>query len=378
MPAPLQIGVYDKTFVRRGMIGAPKFVTVTPRFNAMGVATVGVLADSRIVDRCMADGARLWIRDELGEHLMSGPIVRVRGTGPRRASLLEFDIEDDFRILAKILGWVQPTQPITNQGIAGSNWEMTGAAETVLKAAVAANATRLGLPLTIEPNLGRGAAVTAKLRFHSLFERLFPVKDGAGIEASGIGVRVKQFEGGSGLRLEVYTPSTYPRLLSELSGAIVDWSFSRSRATVTDVVVGGQGEAQLRVFRTVNDSARAAAIGIREEVFRDARDTNDNLVLYARGEETLAEGAQKNGLSVTLSQTKNFRYGKIRVGDKVSMSFGGGVVITDTLREATLSWTQDDGWKTTPRVGERTDDPDRALYQMISKLARTISNQNRT
>ena len=377
-PPPLFIEVYDKNFVAQGAIGNPKFVTVAPIYNGAGTATISVPNSHRLIPDLIADGARLWIRDEDRNHLMSGWITRIRGSAPAQSGFMEFDIVDDFNVLNDVLGWVVPTAAITGQGSAGEYYTLSGSAEYVLKAAVIANAvTRLGMPLTVATNLDRGSAVTARLRFHPLYERLFPVVDGSGIEAAGVGVTVKQV--GSGLVLDCFTPSLYPRTLSELGGAVVDWSWSKVSTTATRVVVGGQGEAQARVLRNYVDTAREAAVGHKIERFRDARDVDDVADLPARGQETLDDGAPKSGLSITLAQTENLRYGRsISVGDRVNLEVGPGVVISDIMREATLSWTSEDGWQVTPKVGDRSDDPDTMLARTIRRLARAISNSTRT
>ena len=380
---PLQIEVYDKAFGIQGRVGDPKFATVTHRYNAPGAATIGLLATHRQVPNLFTEGARVRILDENGGFVMSGPVDRIRGTGPSKQALFEFDIDDDFRILQNVLGWVIPTAAITAQGTGADRWSMTGPAETVLKAAVTANAiTRLGMPLVCATDLGRGSTITASLRFHPLFDRLFPVVDGAGLEASGIGVTVQQIEGQ--LVLDVFEPTPYPRDLTESSGVIVDWSYTHQASTATRVVVGGSGEAQLRSFRTVTDTTRETDTGRIIERFRDARDVAQDdpemvPTLYARGQETLDEGAAKSGLSVTLSQTANFRYGSsVKVGDPVTMRVADTLTVTDRLNEATLSWTYDEGWKATPRVGQRADETDGGLARAIRALARALSNQNRT
>jgi hypothetical protein len=380
---PLQITVYDKNFVRRGRIGNPQFVTVTQRYNKAGLATIGVPATHRLVPELFSPGARLHIADENGAFVMSGYVDRIRGKGPSKQALFEVDIDDDFRVLQDVLGWVLPSAAITDQGTGSDDWTMTGPAESVLKAAVQANAVgRLAMPLTCATDQGRGATVTANLRFHPLYDRLFPVVDGAGVEAAGIGVTVAQV--GDHLVLDVFEPAVYPRDLTETSGVITEWNYTYQAPTATRVAVGGSGEAQLRSFRTVADTAREAASGRIIERFRDARDVaqdDPNMVplLYARGQETLDEGAEAVGLSVTLSQTANFRYlTSVRVGDQVTMRVAGSLVITDRLSEATLSWTYDDGWKATPRVGQRADEHDGGLARGLRTLARTLANQNRT
>lgn len=374
--APIQIGVFDKNFVPKGAIGNPKFVTINLRHNAIGTATVCVQATHRLMPNLLP-GNRLHIRDENSEHLMSGYIERIRGRGPTGSGYVEIDINDDFAMLGEVLGWVIPDALISAQGTAGANWEMTDNAETVLKAAVTENAIdRLAMPVVCAPDLGRGSVITGKLRFHPIYDRLFPVVDGAGLEAAGIGVTVRQVD--DHLEVDVYEPSTYPRDLTEAGGAIVDWNYSLAGPTATRVTVGGQGEAQARAFRHYIDAARETEYARVIERFRDARDVDDVADLPVRGQETLDEGAPKSGLSLVLSETKNLRYGSsVRVGDQVNMSIGI-TPISDVLKEAVLSWTSDAGWRVTPKVGDRSDDTDTMMASALRRLARWISNQTRT
>ena len=190
--APLSIRVYDKTFTPRGDIGDPKFVTPIVKHNDVGMTTMSVLSSHRLIPLLMESGTRVVVTDERDQHVMSGYIKNRCGTGPAVQGLFEFDVEDDFVELSQILGWVVPDGDITEQGTAGENWVMEDAAETVLKAAVTANVARLGKPIVCAPDLGRGATIRASLRFHPLFDRLFPVVDGAGLAATGIGVTVRR------------------------------------------------------------------------------------------------------------------------------------------------------------------------------------------
>jgi hypothetical protein len=376
------IEVFDKDFTRKRVVGAPKFLTVHPRHLRVGDATFALPLDDRASAALMAEGAcvRIWDDDET--YLMAGPVTGYGGTGPSRTSMIEVRCVDWLTILTEGLGWVQPTQPISNQGIAGKDWTMTGAAESVLKEAVQANLiNRLNQPLHNAPNLGRGGPITARLRFHPLYDRLWPVVDGAGLEAAGIGVTVKHVGGHTGgeLELDCYVPRVYPRKLTEASGVVGEWSFTKTNPTATNVVVGGQGEAQARMFREVTDAARATAVGRKIERYRDARDTSDNLIVLARGQEVLDEGAAKTGLQIQLHQTKNFRYGAgLHVGDQVTLELANGVQITDFLTEALLSWTREEGWRAIPRVGERPESSDTIVARAIKALARTIQNANRT
>lgn len=376
--APCRLEIYDKNFRRVGSVGDPRYLTVIPRFNVPGQMRFGVNSDHRYLDKLLAPGAHVRVVDEDDRHVMSGWVNGFAQSGPERSSFLDFDVTDHLAVLRYVLGWVVPGSPITGQGSAGSNWTMTGRAETVLKAAVKANAVdRLGLPIQIPTTLGRGADVTARLRFQPLYDRLFPVVDGAGIEKSGIGVEM-QLVPGYGLKLEIYTPTVRPQPLTEQSGIIADWRYSFQEANATRGVAGGQGEATLRVFRTSSLAALETEIGWKREIWRDARDSADATVLYQRLQESYVEHGRKAGFSVGLLQTPRFRYGGaqgLRVGDTISLEVGGRK-LTDTLTEATLSWTREKGWESRPRVGEISDSTDAKIMKFIRSIARGIQTRN--
>jgi hypothetical protein len=380
MPAPpFRVEVYDKNFAMRGPIGNPIFTTIIPKWMSPGTATIAVPATHPRVADLVQPGARIWFKTgDTGAHLLSGWVARYRVSGPERQSVFEFDVVDDFVILQRILGWVVPSAPITGQGTAGTNWELTGPAETVFLNALKVNAVdRLGLPIQIPTTQGRGLATKARLRFQTLYDRLIPVEDGAGIVNSGIGIGIRQRTGAPGLTVDVWTPRTITQPINEQSGVVESWSVNQENATATRAVAGGQGEGQLRLFRERIDAALEAAFGWKMEVFRDARDTNDPTTMYARLDETLAEASGTSGMSVDFSETANFavRPGKIWVGDQVTMSIAG-VTVTERLQEATLSSTAGDGFLTRPRIGDKSDDPDRKLGTLINRIARSIRSRN--
>lgn len=371
--------VYDKAFQRQGVVGNPISVTIIPVDMAPGMATIAMPADHRMVGPLLEPGARMWFKDfETREHLMSGWVTNFRISGPERRSRIEFDIMDDFIILQRILGWVVPTAAITGQGTAGTNWTLNDDAETVLKTALQVNGVdRLGLPIDIPASLGRGAAVKGKLRFQTLYDRLIPVEDGAGIIDSGIAVGIQQNPDAPGLRVNVWEPQTITKVLNERSGIVQDWQVNGRNATITRAVAGGQGEGQLRLFREQADAALETAFGWKFEAFRDARDTDDPDVMYERIAETLKEGAAVSGMSVTLSETANFiaRPGKIWIGDTVSMKLAGKTV-TEKLREVTLSSTASEGKVTRPRIGDYNDNPDVKMAKLVRNIGRWIRIRN--
>lgn len=369
--APFVIEVFNKAFQREGWIGDPLAVTATPRHNAIGTASFTVASDHRRLPALAAPGARCRIK-YLGEHLLSGRVGVLGGKGPGLSGEVELTVEDDFRLMYSVLGWPVPTAALTAQTVAYNT--RTGPAETVAKAFVKANAIdRLGLPVLIAADQGRGANVTISLRMHPLADRILPV-----IEPAGIGLTVRQE--GTKLVVDAYEPVDYPRLLSEASGTVSDWKWSSSAPMATRVVAGLQGEAQARTFYSKTDPARETEWGDKIEVFRDARDIADDPSLAGtRMQESLDEGAPTSGLSLTLSETRAFSYDPtgttgVRVGDRVRIEVGPDVVVEDLLREVTIGWTADEGLQVTPVVGERTDDPDRALARTVAALARGFRN----
>lgn len=373
-----RVEVYNKSFGFVGLVGDPTSVTVIPKDWAPGLSTVAMSADHRMVPHLLQPGARMWIRDpdvsENDGHLMSGWVSTFRVSGPEKRSRVEFDIIDDLVIIQRILGWVIPDQDITNQGTAGTNWTMQGPAEDVILTALQENGVnRMGLPIDIPTSQGRGTTVSARLRFQTLFDRLVPVEDGAGIINSGISLGVQQNPDAPGLKVNVWEPTTHTKILNERSGVVTDWSLSGRSATVSRVVVGGQGEGQLRILRETIDAALEASLGWGFETFRDARDTDDPNVLAERAAETLAEGAATSGMNVSLSETANFiaRPGKIWVGDTVNMQLAGQT-ITERLQEVTLSWTASGGRVTRPRIGDWSDNPDVKLAKIVRNIARGI------
>jgi len=367
MVSPLTITVFTKAFVRSGWIGDPVSVEIHPRHNAQPTATITVAAD-RASAALLADGARVTI-DYSGAQIMSGPVRAKSGTSGRD-STITLTVEDDWRLLGRCLGWPNPTGLITAQGAVTAYDTRTAAAETVVKYFVGRAVTRLGLPVTIATDQGRGAAITVQMRMHPLADRLLPI-----IDQAGIGVTVKQ--SGAGLVVDCYTPSLYPRTLTEMSGVVQAWEWDQKAPTATRTIIGAQGEGTLREFRAVTDAALETAWGDKVEVFTDARDTAVTAEIDARGTARLAEGAPTAGLKLTLAETDSFRYGTtLRVGDKVTTTLvPGAAPITDVLREAVLSWTADNGFTVTPQVGDRTDDPDRTFAKAIASLAKAVRNQ---
>lgn len=357
---PYEILVYNRAFEFQGWVGRPLDVKPVIRHNVKSTATFRVDADHIRAAALMEPGARVMIYKH-GTFEMSGP-VRNTGGAFTLAPDLTFTVESDFRIVNNWLAWPKPDAPLSG-GQTDEYRTITGPAETVVKTVMAENAARLGYPLTIAPDQGRGAIGTYTFRFHPIYDRLFPAVDQA-----GIGITVRQE--GAGLLLDCYEPSDYPHQLSPDDGTVIGGSFSLSAPSTTRVVVGGQGEGVLREFRAFSEPEREADWNDIIETLQDARDTADGDIYQTRANEALADGAPLAGLSLELSETPNFRYGGggLRVGDRVTAKVQGQL-FTDVLREVRLSWDTA-GDVATPVVGERSDDTDIRLAKRLRALQR--------
>jgi hypothetical protein len=345
----------------------------TARYNALSAATLQVHPGHKRAAALQAPGSRLIINFR-GRTLMSGKTLLVDGEGPGKDSHLSFEIEDDFRIFTNFLGWPVPANAISNQN--AEYHTLTGAAETVAKTLVTANVVpRAVYPVTVVASAGRGATITAMLRFDYLAEKLFPAVDFA-----GVGMTAFLLPDGSSIQVDAFTPTDRTATpLTVASRVIQGYKFGVQAPTATGGVLGGQGEGVLRDFRTFEDAAREAAWGDTIEVFRDARDTSDAAVWTKREAETLGEGAPQYWAEVKLAEAGKFRIGGTGgywLGDKVTADVGVIAPITDVLREITYSVTTE-GVKLGATVG-RKNDPEEATMKAIATLTRGLRELRRS
>lgn len=356
---PYEILVY-RGWDFEGWVGRPLDVQPVIRHNVKSTATFSIDVDHKRAADLMEPSARVIIYRH-GEFQMSGPVRLVAGDFTM-TSKLTFSVEDDFRILNNWLAWPVPGAPLTGQNVEYRS--ITAAAETVVKTVMAENAARLGYPLTVATDQGRGGPGNYTFRFHPIYDRLFPAIDDA-----GIGITVRQ--AGRGLVLDCYEPRDYPHHLSPENGTVVGGTYSLSAPKTTRVVVGGQGDGVDREFKGYQNLALESGWNDVIEVLQDARDSVTGDVFAARANETLAAGAPLAGLSLELTETEHFRYGGsgLKVGDMVTADIRGRS-FTDLLREVHLSWDMAAGDNATPVVGERADDSDVQLAKSIRALKR--------
>lgn len=377
MENPFELMIYDKDFVFRGYIGNPIELAVTPRFNETGTATVKIDLNHRLAADILADGSRIVINKD-GSFVLSGKIFQKNAEGPAVKGTLTFYVKSDFRAVHQVLGWPLPLSPLADQG--NGTYNITGNAEGAIKTLVQQNMVgRLGLPITVATDLGRGATLPAgtDMRFHPIYEKAFPA-----IELAGLGVTFEQ--SGAGIVMDVFEPQVYPYVLSEESGVLQWWSWSAVDAAATRVIAECSGEAtDSKLYAQAVNTDLEAAYNDATEVHRlgsngsssGETDAERLIKLAADAQEALDEARPTAGFAVRLSETGTFKYGQnnLVVGALVTISVGG-VTRTDYLREVTMTFSRDRGVEVTPIVGDIRDNPDRLIAGFLARLKKSIND----
>jgi len=357
--------VYSRGFQREGALGAWTSLSLTLVRNSVSTCELTVPAGHPQAVKLLVKGARVVVTDsDTGAQLFAGTVRGMGGEGPQDEQVT-FTAVSDHRVLTRLLVWPDAALPLTQQPEYRRFRSVP--LETVLKTVTAENASRLGIPITGAPSLDRGGDVTVNFRFHPVLDQLQ-----AHLDASPLSIELTQAEGG--VRLDVVEATELRKELSVQSGTLVSYSWDAELFDATRAIVGGQGDGAARELRLATQLTREEALGWAEEVFVDARDAENADDLEARGYETLAEAHDRAGLSLTLTQAPNFRYGvHYRLGDRVTVQTAAGP-ITDVIREVRITVNADSGQQITPIVGERTGDPDGALVRYVKRFAGRVSN----
>lgn len=387
MSKPFRVMVYDralKPLYSLPLHGAPgrpgvEAIRVAPRLDAIGTASIDLPLDHPRARDLHEHGRRVRIWDQWGGHLLSGPVTTVAGKRDGStwgASALSLSIEDDNRLLWRTLGWVAPLAGIDQQQSGNSDavYRLTSVpAETAVKRTFRDNAvTRLGIPVTVLPDLGRGATMTYTTRNHTLADRLYPT-----VTEKGLAVEIRQEDDGSPtvqrVVLDVRPFTTHPQIIDDRSPQVTEWEYTVTGPEAMWGVAGGQGEGDARVFKRSANQSELNGWGALYggEFFNDQRqESNPASVQAALDEELLAKSA-KASLSLTLQGTDQWSYGRAwRVGDVLTTRIVPGAnTITTQIASADLSWTPGDGLKESTQVGS-TGKTTQA--QIIKALARAV------
>lgn len=365
---PLSVLVRDRAWRRVGLIRAIRSATGVEVNNGTSRCQLEVDHDVPGVNELSAPGARFEVYRD-GTLLNAYRMVETVWRGPGRLGTATIEGSSYSDLLDRLVGYPSPTQTIPS-GTAGTFTAAydvrTGPAETVIKGAITAAANRIGEPVVVYPSQGRGATTRVDLRVGNLADELYPKAD-----AAGVCVRVTPDPGGVGYLVDVVSRGQIGMVLTETMPIVADWELTVKAPGASRVLVGGQGEKVLRTFYALTaGDGREGEWGARSEVFRDARDADDNTVLAARAAETLADTASQYGISLRLVESSGFQWGAgYRLGDQVSVRVRG-LLVADWIRQIEWSWTRDGGFTAAPIVGERKGTETQELAGVVGAIVR--------
>lgn len=393
--SPFRIRVFDKALVYRYGLGAVT-ISCTPRHQALGTADLTFPLDHPRIPDLFTPGRRVtidyftgddyasedvyyWPDEPSGQswcRLMSGPLWSydaTSGSGDDDGSspTWTWRVEDDRRWLSCMGARPTPGSALSSQTSAYD--VRSGHFETVAKGYVTANlariaagdATHYAVPLTVAADLGTGPTVKLQARFDQLDALLGPAE-----VTSGQGMRITQQ--GTSLVFDVYTPTDRTaRPLSVLSGAVRTFELQGQGPSLNAAVIGdGTGSGTSRVFTESEhgDSGKSYPL---VEGFVDGSDTTDGTTLAQQVSAALTDGDPEVGLTVTVAETEDVTFGlNLSVSDLVAVELLPGIVFTETVSEATLTFDADNGLVVAPQIGMTA-----AALSPAFKLARELAAQ---
>lgn len=365
----LSIELYDNGFTRLGWLNDCDSLSATWRHNRRDAATVSIPADHPRAAQLLEPGRRVVITytpDGGVPQVLSGAVVSGQAQGPAGSASLVATIAGDW--VDRGLAWPVPAATLSAQSTA--YYTASGPAETVIKNILAANLVgRLGWAYTIAPSLGRGASVAVSARMVPLSDVVEPAAD-----LGGIGLRVHQAAGADTIGIDCYVGvDRSARVLSEASGAVVAWSLTTNAPTATRAVIGMDGEGDARNFTSVVDAAMEGDWQAIES-FVDARDLDDGTAGGQRGTDKLAEQAASTSVTATLAESPAWTFGRsLFLGDLVTVEPIAGLSRVETVREARLTYTAEDGLVVVPVVGDPdATEPERATAKAIRAIAAAV------
>jgi hypothetical protein len=303
------------------------------RKNNVGNWSLTLPAGDAMADALRASGGGIIVTGKSGV-ILSGPTTSAKLTQSQDNPKGSWEISgvDDSVVLAERLAYPTPsTADLTAQTSAYDS--RTGVASTVMYAFVDANigasapAARKITGFTNAADGALGSSVTASARFDQLGALLAQV-------ASLDGLVFDVLQNGSALQFVVAAAtdrSTNVRMDVD-NNRLTSAEYTYRAPSVTRAIVAGQGEAALRTFVEVTDTASLAAEtawGRRIEVFKDDRSSSTSAELNLTGLAELVEkGRTVEGISVTPTDDLTMAYGTDwGLGDKISVVVGTTTVV---------------------------------------------------
>ena len=369
-----------------GQVDVFDSLDVVLRHNRAGAFQLTVPADHAQRDLfTTGTGVIVWSPDT-DAPIMSGQVRGLTETVTATSATVTVTGVDDTARLATRIVYPDPARTADDQ-TTDTNYTDTGAAGTVIRAMVntqagaGALAARQIPGLSVNPDTALGETVGVNARFSPLLDTVAALAD-----TGGIGFRLIQWDvddgpvisttgtGSTDVRLQVYTPvdrSDRVRFTAA-SGALSGWQHALTAGTVTRAIVAGQGEGTARFIVELADTSAETDWGERQELFIDARDTNDLDVLTQRGYEQFLTAGAAASLQATPSATGLLVFGRDWwLGDTVTMIVDS-VTVTDAVSTVAIKVTGDGEAVVTPTVGPDATLTGPRIYAAVRALNRRI------
>lgn len=322
--------------------------------SGVGTWTVTVDAKQALAEKITSGWGVLIV--DAGRLVLSGPVTTIQQDRKGSASTLTLTGVSDMTALADRIVYPDPARTAEQQTTV-THYKETGPGEQVLanlinrQAGPSALAARRTPGLVAVPVGSRGARVPVEARFTPLGDEVQSLA-----RAAGLVVDVMQSATSTNLVVEIRTPADRSRSCRFMPRTgLGEYTTKVTPAVVSTVVVGAGGEG---TARKVIERSAAGAVR-RVERFQDRRDSTDPDELEKAAAETLAENAATASASFEVTEAAGLRFGEhYRLGDLVSVVPRPGVVISDRLRAAEISWTPT-GRDVKLTVGENTTDTEK-------------------
>lgn len=369
-----QLIVRDSTLGRVGEISDFSKLEMVLRFNLPDTWILDLPTDAQSADALQQPGAGLIVKRD-GETIMSGPVITPqRGWDINGDKLTVAGVSDDIHLEDRLVRPCAPPYTATDYDV------RTGAAETVIRAYVDANAgpsaavERRVAGLILAADGGHGTTVTGRGRWDVLGDLIRALA----VAGGDLGFRIVQ--SGTTLVFQVYVPvdNSGSVIFSPELGNLRAFNYAPTAPEADWVVAAGSGEGTARTIRESGDNDAIVRWNRRIEVFRDRRDTSVAAELDQTIAEELAGKAEKTALSITPVDTLAVAYlTDYTLGDKVTVEIDGAP-FSDVVREVHLT-VDSNGDVIEPTIGTpgTTTKDYLGLIGAVRALRRKVTNLER-
>jgi hypothetical protein len=424
----LEVTFYDRQFGFLQDAADMVEAEVTRKANAADSGTITLKAPDPANVDLQASDCR-YVATYGGRFHSSGRVIRpsfeLMPNQPVTYTLVgDWSLLDDTRAFVRPGGTVRPASlsalgqayqryPGDGRTVAGQSGRYLWAddvrtSETAIKRLIAENARdRLGRPVTIAPDKGRGGEARAEgrlrddIRNESLSEAIASL-----LAWSGLVLRVWQELDGGTITVDVVEPAEYGQELDAVTGTLNGGTGEVGYPESTRVLVMGPGEEAARAFELVIDDAAEDEFGYIIETVHDATSpdfewpegfpddekipsqlhnrpdvpqaTKDALRSYMirEGSDKLAELAAKGSLTTEIADQESFYYGRddngYEVGDWVEI-LSHGIPFRDQITACTIKAAENGETTATPTLGSEPaageDAEVAAIYDNLNRLA---------